>query len=134
MPIFSIWIAGQVMRGLQSTYGSAGLAGQEAVSNQKAKILYCILDGHPDLYVPVNDKSVRSRMNICFRFNDAAIEKEFIGGAEQRLLQGLKGRTYAPPRYLPPLRLSLVSSPFRTNPSFETQNQVQCLATRILTS
>ena len=30
-------------------------------------------------------------MNICFRVKDAATEKEFLEGAEARMLQGLKG-------------------------------------------
>lgn len=92
MPIFSIWIAGQVMQGLLSTYGSSGLAGQEALSDAKAEILYRILDANPDTYQPVNDISCRSRMNICFRVKDPETEKDFLAGAEERLLLGLKGR------------------------------------------
>ena len=93
MPIFSIWIAGEVMRGLLSTHGNAKLAGQEALSNAKAETIYRILDANPDIYQPVNHKDVRSRMNICFRVKDSETEKEFLAGAEKRFLQGLKGRT-----------------------------------------
>lgn len=93
MPIFSIWIAGEVMRSLISTHGTQKLAGQEALSNAKAKTIYDILDAHPDFYQVVPHKSVRSRMNICFRVRggDAASEKAFLEGAEKRMLQGLKG-------------------------------------------
>lgn len=91
MPIFSIWIAGEVIRALISTHGSSKLAGQEALSNAKAEKIYRILDIHPDIYQPVNDKNVRSRMNICFRLADSAIEEVFLEGAEKRLLLGLKG-------------------------------------------
>lgn len=91
MPIFSLWIAGEVMRGLLATHGDSKVAGQEAVSNAKAENIYRILDANPKVYQPVNDKSVRSRMNICFRVKDAATEKEFLEGAEARMLQGLKG-------------------------------------------
>ena len=93
MPIFSIWIAGQVMRFLLSTHGSQKLAGQEKLSNAKAKIIYDILDSHSDIYQVVPLKTSRSRMNICFRIRggDATREKEFIEGAEEKLLQGLKG-------------------------------------------
>ena len=93
MPIFSIWIAGEVMRSLISTHGTQKLAGQEALSNAKAKTIYDILDAHPDVYQVVPHKSVRSRMNICFRVRggDAASEKAFLEGAEKRMLQGLKG-------------------------------------------
>ena len=91
MPIFSIWIAGEVMRDLLVTHGDSKVSGQEAVSNAKAEIIYRILDANPEVYQPVNDKSVRSRMNICFRVKDAATEKKFLEGAEARMLQGLKG-------------------------------------------
>ncbi len=93
MPIFSIWIAGEVMRSLISTHGAQKLSGQEELSNAKAEVIYEILDAHPEIYQVVPHKSVRSRMNICFRVRggDAASEKSFLGGAEKRMLQGLKG-------------------------------------------
>ena len=91
MPVFSIWIAGEVMRDLLAAHGDSKVAGQEAVSNAKAETIYRVLDANPAVYQPVNDKSVRSRMNICFRVKDAATEKEFLEGAEARMLQGLKG-------------------------------------------
>ena len=93
MPIFSIWIAGQVMKSLLSQHGDAKLAGQESLSAAKAKIIYDILDANPETYQVVPDKAVRSRMNICFRVRhgDGASEKKFLEGAEALLLQGLKG-------------------------------------------
>ena len=82
---------GEVMRGLLAAHGDSKVAGQEAVSNAKAETIYRILDANSDVYQPVNHTSVRSRMNICFRVGDAATEKEFLEGAEARMLQGLKG-------------------------------------------
>lgn len=41
--------------------------GQEALSGKKAALIYDVLDSYPDIYKVVPDKSVRSRMNICFR-------------------------------------------------------------------
>ena len=79
------------MRGLLTTHGDSKLKGQEAVSNAKAEAIYQILDAFPDVFQPVNDKKQRSRMNICFRVMDPATEKEFLEGAEKRMLQGLKG-------------------------------------------
>ena len=79
------------MRGLLAVHGDSKVRGQEAVSNAKAEAIYRILDANPELYQPVNDKTVRSRMNICFRVQDAATEKRFLEGAEARMLQGLKG-------------------------------------------
>ncbi|KAL8832980.1 MAG: hypothetical protein Q9170_004596 [Blastenia crenularia] len=93
MPIFSIWIAGEVMRGLLETHKEKGVAGQEELANQKAKILYDVLDAHPEVYQVVPDRTVRSRMNLCFRIRggDATQEKAFLEYAEAQLLQGLKG-------------------------------------------
>ena len=91
MPIFSIWIAGEVMRSLLAIHGDAKVAGQEAAANAKANIIYKILDKNPTVYQIVPHKDVRSRMNICFRVMDDATEKEFLQGAESRMLQGLKG-------------------------------------------
>lgn len=91
LPIFSIWIAGEVMRSLLKHHGELG--GQEKLSNTKAKILYQVLDAHPDTYQVVPHTTVRSRMNICFRVRngDPESEKAFLRDAEARMLQGLKG-------------------------------------------
>jgi len=95
LPIFSIWIAGEVMRSLLTVHGTQATFSQENLANAKAKIIYDILDKH-NVYRVCPDKSVRSRMNICFRVGgdgkgDAAMEKAFLEGAEKRGLQGLKG-------------------------------------------
>lgn len=93
LPIFNLWIAGQVMGDLVSLFGAQKVSGQEEIANQKAQLIYGALDTYPQVYRVVPDKSVRSRMNICFRVHggDDVKEKEFLAGAEKRLLQGLKG-------------------------------------------
>ncbi|MCJ1277015.1 Phosphoserine transaminase [Puttea exsequens] len=91
MPIFSIWIAGEVMRGLLGVHGDSKVSGQEAIANAKAAALYRVIDAWPNVYTVVPDKAVRSRMNLCFRIRDAGKEKDFLAGAEKLMLQGLKG-------------------------------------------
>ncbi|ORY04875.1 phosphoserine aminotransferas-like protein [Clohesyomyces aquaticus] len=93
LPIFDVWIAGQVMSGLVSAYGAKKIGGQEAISNEKAKMIYDTLEKYSDVYRVVPDKTVRSRMNICFRVHggDAEKEKAFLSGAEKKGLLGLKG-------------------------------------------
>jgi phosphoserine aminotransferase len=93
LPIFNLWIAGEVMANLVSTFGEKKVGGQEAIANRKAELLYQTLDSYPEVYQVVPDKSVRSRMNICFRVHggDETKEKEFLAGAEKRNLTGLKG-------------------------------------------
>lgn len=93
LPIFDVWVAGQVMSGLVNTYGTKKIGGQEEISNEKARLIYDTLEKYPNVYRVVPDKSVRSRMNICFRIcgGDADKEKSFLSGAEKKGLLGLKG-------------------------------------------
>ena len=93
VPIFDIWVCLQVMQSLLATHGAKKLAGQEELSNAKAKVIYDILDSNPEIYQVVTQKRARSRMNICFRIRggDDTTEKKFLKEAEERLLQGLKG-------------------------------------------
>lgn len=93
LPIFDVWIAGQVMRGLLKKFGSQKISGQEEVSNQKARMIYDTLEKYPKIYQVVPSKAVRSRMNICLRIKngDAEAEKTFLSGAEKKMLFGLKG-------------------------------------------
>jgi phosphoserine aminotransferase len=96
LPIFDVWIAGQVMQRLLDIHPSSSdskIAGQQAESDQKSALLYSILDKHGQVYQVVPDKSARSRMNICFRVKggDAEAEKAFVKGAESQGLFGLKG-------------------------------------------
>ncbi|KAL7805541.1 phosphoserine aminotransferase [Trichoderma aethiopicum] len=94
LSIFDVYIAGQVLKKLLDTYPDK-VSGQEAVSKQKADLIYGALDAHPDVYRVVPDKSVRSRMNICFRVTKGgdfdAAEKDFFAQAAARGLTGLKG-------------------------------------------
>lgn len=99
LPIFDVWIAGQVMQGLLDKHPSSTsqprIQGQQDESEKKASMIYRVLDSYPDVYHVVPDKSVRSRMNICFRAGKAderdAKEKALVSGAGKRGLQGIKG-------------------------------------------
>ncbi|KAJ4369835.1 Phosphoserine transaminase [Neocucurbitaria cava] len=93
LPIFDVWVAGQVMSGLVNSYGTKRIGGQEEVSNEKARLIYETLEKYSDVYRVVPDKSARSRMNICFRISggDTDKEKAFLVGAEKKGLLGLKG-------------------------------------------
>ena len=50
------------MRDLLAVHRDSKVAAQEAVSQAKAETIYRILDANPEVYQPVNHKSVRSRM------------------------------------------------------------------------
>jgi phosphoserine aminotransferase len=93
MPIFSIYIAGEVMRRSLDMHGTQKTGSQEGLSGKKAALIYTVLDSYPNIYQVCPDRAVRSRMNICFRVagGHAAREKAFLEGAEKRGLMGLKG-------------------------------------------
>jgi phosphoserine aminotransferase len=55
-----------VLKKLLQTYPDK-VDGQQAVSEKKAELIYGALERHPEVYRIVPDKSVRSRMNVCFR-------------------------------------------------------------------
>ncbi|OLN85039.1 Phosphoserine aminotransferase [Colletotrichum chlorophyti] len=94
LSIFDVYIAGQVLKKLLRTFPD-GVDGQEAVANKKASLIYSALEAHPDVYSIVPDKSVRSRMNICFRVTKGgdvdAAEKAFLRESTAQGLTGLKG-------------------------------------------
>ncbi|PYH82485.1 phosphoserine aminotransferase [Aspergillus uvarum CBS 121591] len=94
LPIFDVYIAGQVLKKLLAEFPNK-VDGQQAVAEQKANLIYQTLDAYPDVYRVVPDKSVRSRMNVCFRVtkggNVDESEKAFLKGAVERGVTGLKG-------------------------------------------
>ncbi|RAH48661.1 O-phospho-L-serine:2-oxoglutarate transaminase [Aspergillus brunneoviolaceus CBS 621.78] len=94
LPIFDVYIAGQVLKKLLAEFPNK-VDGQQAVAEKKANLIYQTLDAYPEVYRVVPDKSVRSRMNVCFRVtkggNVDESEKSFLKGAVERGVTGLKG-------------------------------------------
>lgn len=90
----SVYIAGQVLQKLLQTFPDK-VDGQEAIASKKAALIYGALDAHPDVYSVVPEKSVRSKMNICFRVSKGGnvdeTEKAFLKQATGLGLTGLKG-------------------------------------------
>jgi len=88
LPIFEVYICREVMA---SILERGGLEVQEKVSAEKAKVLYDALEQGRG-YRVVPEKTVRSRMNICFRIDGGEeVEKAFLKGAEAMGMTGLKG-------------------------------------------
>ncbi|PYH32689.1 O-phospho-L-serine:2-oxoglutarate transaminase [Aspergillus neoniger CBS 115656] len=94
LPIFDVYIAGQVLKKLLAEFPDK-VDGQQAVADRKAKLIYETLDAYPEVYKVVPAKEVRSRMNACFRVikggNVDDAEKSFLKGAVERGITGLKG-------------------------------------------
>lgn len=93
LPIFSLFVAGSVMKDLLAVHGPLSSGSQAKLSQEKAKAIYDVLDANPELFQVCPESASRSRMNICFRINggDEALEKKFVTGAEQWNLLGVKG-------------------------------------------
>ncbi|GAP88010.2 putative phosphoserine aminotransferase [Rosellinia necatrix] len=94
LSIFDVYIIGQVLRRFLQTYPDR-IEGQQAVSNQKAQLIYDAIEAFPDIYKILPNKAVRSRINICFRVtkgdNTDAAEKAFLEEGIAQGLTGLKG-------------------------------------------
>ncbi|KXX77520.1 Phosphoserine aminotransferase [Madurella mycetomatis] len=90
LSIFDVYVAGQVLKRLQQQHPK--VQGQQVVAEKKAELIYSALEAHPDVYRITPDKTVRSRMNICFRIKGGdPAEEAFLEGATALGLTGLKG-------------------------------------------
>lgn len=88
-PVFSIWVLERVLNHIQSL---GGVSAVEALNTQKADTLYDFIDQSNGFYYsPVQDKAVRSCMNVVFKIHDESLEPIFIKQATQEGLVGLKG-------------------------------------------
>jgi len=88
-PAYAIYVVGLVLKWIEE---QGGLSAIESANSCKAGIVYDALDAYPDVYEPtVTVKRDRSLMNLTFRLRDAAREAEFLAGAKERNMVGLKG-------------------------------------------
>jgi phosphoserine aminotransferase len=87
----SVYIAGQVLKKLLRTFPNK-VDGQEALSAKKAELIYGALEAHPEAYKIVPEKSVRSRMNICFRVTKVSHPLN-RGAMDVRICTNSNGRT-----------------------------------------
>ncbi len=67
-----------------------GVAAMQKINEEKAAILYNVLDGS-DFWKTVMDKKSRSIMNVVWRLETEELEKKFIAEAKERNMIGLKG-------------------------------------------
>lgn len=88
-PTFAIYALGLVLDWLENEVG--GLAAMQERNQRKAQLLYDVIDEYPELYIGHAEKSVRSLMNVTFRFDDEELQKQFLAGAVEHNLGNLKG-------------------------------------------
>jgi phosphoserine aminotransferase len=84
---YSMYVAGLVFKWIKQ---QGGLASMEKRNVEKAKLLYDYLDASQFFHNPVAPED-RSRMNVPFTLKDAALDAEFLKGAEKRGMVQLKG-------------------------------------------
>jgi phosphoserine aminotransferase len=85
---FSIYVAGLVFQWLKSR---GGLAAIERINIRKAELLYGCIDGSNGFYRNPVEAADRSRMNVPFVLQDAALDAAFLKEAEAAGLYSLKG-------------------------------------------
>lgn len=86
-PVFAIYVSLLTLRWLKKMGGAAGI---EALNERKATLLYDTLDALPH-FQPTVVKEDRSRMNVCWRMADPALEAEFLKICTDAGMVGVKG-------------------------------------------
>jgi len=88
-PCFAIYLMKLVLEWLKDEVG--GLTRMHAINQQKARLLYDVIDESGGFYRGHAQRDVRSLMNVTFRLPTEVLEKEFVKEGEDRDLDGLKG-------------------------------------------
>ena len=86
-PTFQVYIFGLVLDWIESM---GGLSGVEKHNQAKAALIYDKIDAL-DAYRPHAENGSRSLMNVTFNLADKSREEDFLKGAVEQKLDGLKG-------------------------------------------
>ncbi len=87
-PTVPVYTAGLVFKW---ALAQGGVAALERITQQKAQMIYDVVDRHPSVYAAPVERAVRSRTNIVFRFVDPAHEPRFLEEAAKAGMVGLQG-------------------------------------------
>ena len=87
-PVFAVYVVGLVVKHLLSL---GGLAAVGEINARKAERLYRTIDESAGFFVGHAANHSRSEMNATFRLGRADLQDEFLAGAQERGLHGLKG-------------------------------------------
>jgi len=88
-PVFAIYVFLLIARWLKNDIG--GLAKMARANREKAKLLYDVLDEHPEFYRGHAQPESRSMMNVTWRMPSEELEQAFLKQAQARGLVDLKG-------------------------------------------
>jgi phosphoserine aminotransferase len=86
-PVFAIFVSMLTLRWLKKMGGVAGI---EKLNNEKAELLYNMIDSMP-LYKGKVAKEDRSNMNVVFTIEDPEVEKQFLDLCKKEGMYGVKG-------------------------------------------
>jgi len=87
-PTFAIYMAGEVLKWVKAQGGAAAM---EQRNQDKAGLLYDIIDGSGGFYRGCAQTGSRSIMNVTFRLGSEELEKQFAKESEAQGFIGLKG-------------------------------------------
>jgi len=87
-PTFAIYILRNVLDWVKSEGGLAAIAKR---NDEKAAILYDVIDERSDFYSSPVEKDSRSKMNVVFNLPTPELEAACIAEAQKRGMVGLKG-------------------------------------------
>jgi phosphoserine aminotransferase len=88
-PVFSIYVLMHVTRWLRDDVG--GLDAMATRNQEKAALLYDVIDADPDFYRGHAEHGSRSLMNVTFRLPTEELERRFLEEAAQQGLMELRG-------------------------------------------
>ncbi|ARD49382.1 phosphoserine transaminase [Sporosarcina sp. P37] len=87
-PSFGIYMLGEVLGWMEQQGGLEQIAKR---NEEKANLIYDVIDNSNDFYTGHAEKSSRSLMNITFRVADEELEKQFLQEAKEAGFVGLNG-------------------------------------------
>lgn len=87
-PVFGIYLVDLMSQWLLD---QGGLAAVEKHNRAKAKLVYDVLDAHPEFYRGHAQRDSRSLMNVTFNLPSKELEIRFVAEAKVQGLAGLKG-------------------------------------------
>ncbi len=87
-PTFGIYMLGEVLKWVEA---KGGLEAIEKQNEEKAKVIYDVIDSSNGFYTGHATTDSRSLMNITFRVADEELEKQFLAEAKAAGFVGLNG-------------------------------------------
>lgn len=87
-PTFGIYMLGEVLRWVEE---KGGLEAIEKQNEEKAKVIYDVIDNSNGFFTGHATEDSRSLMNITFRVADEELEKQFLAEAKAAGFVGLNG-------------------------------------------